>query len=52
MKCLYCQRPLKGSRTYCRACQRFVFRWPHLLLLTIIGVAALLGLLELLFRVI
>jgi len=31
----------------CRACRRFVLGWPHIALLIILTVAALLGLLEL-----
>jgi hypothetical protein len=30
----------------CRACRRFVLRWPHITLLVILAVAAFIGLIE------
>lgn len=34
----------------CLACRRYVLRWPHMILLVLIVSAAVLGLLEFLFR--
>jgi hypothetical protein len=36
----------------CGACRRFVLRWPHIVVLVILAAASVLGLLELLFRII
>jgi hypothetical protein len=36
----------------CRACRRYILRWPHLLVLSLIGLVAILFLLEFLFRVV
>lgn len=36
----------------CGACRRYVLGWPQLVILVALGVAVVLGLLELLFRVI
>jgi hypothetical protein len=47
-KCPYCARPLRGG-VRCRACRRYALRWPHVVLLTLLGVAATVALLELLF---
>jgi hypothetical protein len=49
-KCLYCARPLRGFGIKCRACRRYVLRWYHLLCLTIVSVAALLYVLDVLYR--
>lgn len=49
MKCPYCQRRLR-SGIRCTACQRYILRWPHLLVLTLLIFAVTLGFLELLFR--
>ena len=50
-KCPYCARPLKGLfGLKCRACRRYVLRWPHLLVLSAVLLAAVLVLLELLLR--
>ena len=51
LKCLYCARPLRGLGMKCRACRRYVLRWPHMIALSIIGLAAVLILLELIFRI-
>ncbi|HZI18023.1 MAG TPA: hypothetical protein VEY09_05445 [Pyrinomonadaceae bacterium] len=49
-KCPYCSRPLHhGIR--CRACRRYVLRWPHIAVLTLVLGVAVVFLLELLFRV-
>ncbi|HEV3467979.1 MAG TPA: hypothetical protein VG148_01550 [Pyrinomonadaceae bacterium] len=47
-KCPYCARPLRAGGVRCRACRRWVFGWQHLLVLALLGVAAVYGLLELL----
>jgi len=49
-KCPYCARPLKNHGLHCPACRRWVLRWPHLLVLSLLGVAVALALLELLFQ--
>ena len=46
-KCPYCARPLRMGGLRCRACRRFVLRRVHIILLTLVGVAAVVGLLEL-----
>ena len=46
-KCPYCARPLRMGGLRCRACRRFVLRRVHIILLILIGVAALVGLLDL-----
>ncbi|MGH9941156.1 MAG: hypothetical protein ACRD9R_02220 [Pyrinomonadaceae bacterium] len=51
-KCSYCARPLRGAGIKCRACRRYVLRWPHWLLLSLITLAALVLALDLLLRVI
>lgn len=51
MKCPYCQRRLRGG-IKCTACRRYIFRWPHLVLLTLLICGLTLGLLEILFRLI
>ena len=50
MKCLYCDRPLRGTGLKCRACRRYVLRWPHYLLLTLFGLGLVALLLDLIFR--
>ena len=46
MKCPYCARPLRmGVR--CRACRRYVFRWPHFFVVAILLTAALMVFLKL-----
>lgn len=52
LKCLYCARPLRGLGLRCKACRRYVLRWPHMIALSIIALAAVLLLLELLFRIV
>jgi hypothetical protein len=49
-KCPYCARPLKGLGVKCRACRRYILRWPHLLVLSFVVLIAVLVLLELLLR--
>lgn len=49
-KCRHCARPLRGFGLKCRACRRYVLRWYHQLFLAIVGVAALLYLLDVLYR--
>lgn len=39
-KCPYCVRPLKGLGVKCRACRRYVLRWPHVLALGALVLAA------------
>lgn len=47
MKCPYCARPLRmGVR--CRACRRYVFRWPHIFLMVVLATAVIVALVELL----
>jgi len=46
-KCPYCARPLRMGGLRCHACRRFVLRRVHIILLILIGVAALVGLLDL-----
>ena len=36
----------------CRACRRYVFGWTHITLLVVIGIVVVLGLLEIIFRLI
>jgi hypothetical protein len=50
MRCPYCERPLHMGGIKCRACRRYVLRWPHIVLLIVLAVAVAFGLLELLFR--
>lgn len=50
MKCRYCGRPLRKGGIKCVTCRRYVLGWRHLALFTLLGAAAALGLLELLFR--
>ena len=49
-RCPYCARPLKGLGLKCRACRRYILRWPHLLVLATGLLVAVLVLLELLLR--
>lgn len=49
-KCPYCARPLRTGGLHCRACRRWILRWPHILLLSILGVVVAVVLLELFFR--
>ena len=46
-RCPYCARPLKGLGVKCRACRRYVLRWPHLLILSVFLLVTVLALLEL-----
>lgn len=34
----------------CRACRRFVLRWPHILVLAILALAGIIALLEIIHR--
>ncbi|MBV9958500.1 MAG: hypothetical protein JO360_08770 [Acidobacteria bacterium] len=43
MKCPYCERPLRALSLRCRVCDRFVPRLPHLFVLGLLAVAALIG---------
>ena len=52
LKCPYCARPLRGLGLRCRACRRYVLRWPHMILLSVVGLAAVVLLLELISRVV
>ena len=47
MKCTYCARPLRMGGLWCRACRRYVLRWPHITVLALAGRAVLYALLEL-----
>lgn len=49
-RCPYCARPLKGLGLKCRACRRYILRWPHLLVLSAVLLVAVFVLLELLLR--
>ncbi|HLL77502.1 MAG TPA: hypothetical protein VK421_19760 [Pyrinomonadaceae bacterium] len=46
-RCPYCARPLKGLGLKCRACRRYILRWPHLFVLCFVVIVAVLALLEL-----
>jgi hypothetical protein len=48
MRCPYCERPLNALSIRCRVCDRFVPRLPHLLVLGLLAVAALVGVIILL----
>jgi hypothetical protein len=50
-KCPYCHRPLRQFGTRCRACRRYVLRWPHIVLLSVAVLTGLALLLDLLLRV-
>lgn len=49
-KCLYCARPLRGFGLKCRACRRYVLRWYHFTIISVVGVGALIYLLDVLYR--
>ena len=49
-KCPYCARPLRMWGLRCRACRRYVLRWPHIIILIALCLALAVGMLELLFR--
>lgn len=51
-KCTYCARPLPGLGIRCRACRRYVLRWPHMVVLSLVLLVAVVLILELLFRII
>ncbi len=46
-KCPYCARPLRMRGLKCHACRRFVLRRSHVIFLTLVAVAVVLGLIEL-----
>ena len=50
-KCPYCKRPLKGLGLKCRACQRYVLGWSHVLLLSLVILISLAVLLELILHI-
>jgi hypothetical protein len=50
-KCPYCQRPLRRFGTRCRACRRYILRWPHIVLLSLAALTGLALLLDLLIKV-
>ncbi len=33
----------------CRACRRFIFRWPHIVVLALLALVATFGILEILY---
>ena len=47
MRCPYCARPLRMGGMRCRACRRYVLRWPHVLALAVAAFAVIYALLEL-----
>ena len=47
MKCPYCDRRLRMG-VKCRACRRYVLRWPHLVIVSACVAACVFALLELL----
>jgi hypothetical protein len=49
-KCPYCARPLKGFGLKCHACRRYVLRWHHVVLFSLVGLVALVFALDALFR--
>ncbi len=49
-KCPYCARPLRGSGLRCRACRRYVLRWYHVVFLSAVGLAAVIYLLDVIYR--
>lgn len=50
MKCPYCARPLRRGSFKCRACRRYVFEWPHLVVLGLLGIVAIVALIEIFLR--
>lgn len=50
LKCPYCARPLPGAGVRCRACRRYVLRWPHMIMLSLALLVAVVLILELFFR--
>jgi hypothetical protein len=48
MDCPYCDRSLRALSIRCRVCDRFVPRWPHLIFLTLLALAILVGIVVLL----
>ncbi|HEV2860195.1 MAG TPA: hypothetical protein VGX48_04245 [Pyrinomonadaceae bacterium] len=49
-KCPYCARPLRMGGIRCRACRRFIFSWPHIVVLVLLALAATVAVLEFLYR--
>ena len=50
IKCPYCARPLRMGGIKCRACRRYVLRWPHVMFIIVLSVFLLAALLEILYR--
>lgn len=46
MKCPYCARPLPRGSYKCRPCRRYVFAWPHLVVLSLLLIFVALAFLE------
>ena len=49
-KCPYCHRKLRQFGTRCRACRRYILRWPHIAVLSLAALTALALLLDLLYK--
>ena len=49
-KCPYCARPLKGFGLKCRACRRYVLRWHHIVLFSLVGLVIIAFALDALLR--
>ena len=49
-KCPYCARPLSGFGLKCRACRRYVLRWHHIVLFSLVGLVVLAFALDALLR--
>ncbi|MCA1816592.1 MAG: hypothetical protein LC746_09340 [Acidobacteria bacterium] len=49
-KCPYCARPLKGFGLKCRACRRYVPRWHHILLFSLVALVVIAFALDALLR--
>lgn len=46
MKCPYCARHVSKGSLKCRACRRYVLGWPHLLVLSLLSLFAVLAFIE------
>jgi hypothetical protein len=49
-KCPYCARPLRMGGLKCHACRRFVLRRAHVIFLILIGIIAVIVLLDIIER--
>ncbi len=49
-KCPYCARPLRMGGLRCHACRRYVLGRSHIILLILLGVAMVVGVLEVVTR--